>query len=106
MDKLSDLDICKRIAEIEGFKVELKRKNGYGFVLEYEGNHFRKYNPLRDDGICFKLMVKYGVTVNFNETEAYIDMDYATKSICFDKDKTPNKAILLAIIAHKESNNE
>ena len=62
MSELTDLEICKRIAEIEGFtfctggkyaRVEVRRDNTvYGYV---------DFNPLTDKALCFDLMVKYGV---------------------------------------------
>ena len=105
---MNDLEICKRIAEIEGFAVELTRKKGYGFVLEYNGSHFRKYNPLRDDDICFKLSKKYNVSIMHYEehSTARIWDDPEDNPIAdvsdINNDTSLNKAILLAIIeAHK-----
>ena len=118
MSDLTDLEICKRIAEIEGrYKTIIERMNDHQknhdsfnrdcpnalYSNPYNIKPFEQlYNPLTDDGLCFQLMVKYGVTASFVEDEAYIYNDYKTKSICFNKDKQVNKAICLAIIASKE----
>ena len=96
MEELTDLEICKRIAEIDGkTDIEVVPSAVYGDLILTNSGLF---NPLTDDALCFQLMVKHGVTVSFEEIEAYIYNDYKTKSVCFDKDKTPNKAICLAII--------
>tara|TARA_R110000803_G_scaffold120836_3_gene188932 strand:- start:910 stop:1218 length:309 start_codon:yes stop_codon:yes gene_type:complete len=95
---MDNLDICKRIAKIEGVellgpnKLNYKPANTMCAVI---------YNPLEDDALCFQLMIKYrmqlsrlpnldyickkqGVFVNINSTTKGID--------------SPNKAICLAII--------
>ena len=96
---MTDLEICKRIAEIEKLnQVEIK-----GNVLVSKGfSCDRLYNPLTDDALCFKLMVKYKVRAHclWEENdgtphyEAYINED----SSDLNYDKSPNKAICLAII--------
>lgn len=100
MSDLSDFQICKRITEIEGFKGELVRKKCIGFVIQYNEN-FRKYNPLKDDALCFKLMVKYKVDIEFltDCVSAYIS-DGSTGEVIYEN---INKAICLVIIEeHKE----
>lgn len=64
-DNLTDLEICKRIAEIEGaFKVQDDGANvlaifkvGYG-VFSYESS-IHGYNPLTDDALLMQLIKKY-----------------------------------------------
>jgi len=117
MKKLNDLEICKRIAEIEGLTViqgDRENKNciyhnwqtseRYGIILH------GKYNPLTDDALCFRLMIKYNVmfTPEFNGKYSADEI----KSYTFEEEPVlnnpitegnPNKAICLAII---EANNE
>ena len=81
----TDLEICKRIAEIEGI-------SDYIFI-NYD------YNPLTDKALCFDLMVKHELEmfkVGSNWNCAWTDSNLTTSN------KNPQKAICLAIIeAHK-----
>ncbi len=92
-----DLEICKRIAEIEGVGVFEDR----GFQLTRSVS-YEQYNPLTDDALCFQLMVKYFVSVDYNHTR--LTKEYiATCPDGYGYNSNPNKAILLAIIeAHNE----
>ena len=102
MNKLTDLEICKRIAEIEKLPHHLEEGMNdkfintstiYGDVCEY--------NPLTDDALCFRLMIKYKVDIlNYTDTcEAIIFGLSMPHEIVSD---LHNKAICLAIIeAHK-----
>ena len=99
---MNDLDICKRIAEIEGYKVNLSIKCEGVWCSRYDNNCYGIYNPLTDDALCFKLMIKYSVNLNIQDTSR---KNVFHKYIaCVDDfgiglDKTsPNKAICLAII--------
>ena len=111
MSELSDLEICKRIAEIEGVphKIDTNYLGEKSALLPNSYCEKNKcsfvYNPLTDDALCFKLMVKY---------ELHLNIDHNTKcwSACDGRghfennqhDKSPNKAICLAIIeAHKDN---
>jgi hypothetical protein len=101
---MNDLDICKRIAEIEGFNtVELHEQVfvSRGFACD------KKFNPLTDDALCFKLMVKYDITFDFYTIEGneggikmyygWVEIDGHTKSI--EDCSSLNRYICLAIIA-------
>ncbi len=62
MSKLTKLEICKRIAEIEGAKETLySRIKPKELTAVFDNNTHFNYNPLTDGALCFKLMVKYGV---------------------------------------------
>lgn len=99
MGALTDLEISKRIAAIEGVTL---RRDSYLWTrckhtaIEPRGE---KYKPLKDDELCFRLMVKYKVSVDFiRPKEANIF------GLEFHEFRgNPNKAICLAII---ESNKE
>lgn len=102
---LTDLEICKRIAEIEGKKGIIVRPLGDGknhvTVRFTECTGYIKcvaYNPLTDDALCLQLMLKHKISVDFRadgRVQAFIDSEKTTKCVT---DKTPNKAICLAII--------
>ena len=130
MKQLSDLEICKRIAEIEGLEV---REYMGSFVLssdhhEAVNDSYRDaytfdiadhhYSPLTDEALCFKLSKKYRVGIDYLSDwqrtgcakEVLVRLEiasgiYALSTVDFCKgDESLNKAICLAIIeAHKES---
>jgi hypothetical protein len=112
MKELTDLEICKRIAEIEG--VHVFSEGGELFVPDYEASldlgydEDKEYNPLTDDALCFKLMVKYSVDIQQGKSmsiaKIYDDPeDDPLSEICFyHEDVTHNKAICLAIIESQE----
>lgn len=97
---MDDLDICKRIAEIEGYKTEafsghdccaFTGNDCEPYVGKYD---YIPYNPLKNDTLCFQLMVKYKVDFCNLENHVY-------EAICgstFFQNRNPNKAICLAII--------
>ncbi|MCP4987614.1 MAG: hypothetical protein GY928_16610 [Colwellia sp.] len=123
---MNDLEVCKRIAGIEG--VELERLRGdflinknapFGSLVNamqsfasckttesFKAAQYRYkeylYDPLTDDALCFKLMVKYKVNMSWLWEEndgtphyqAYISED--SSDVAYNK--SPNRAICLAII--------
>ena len=100
---MDDLEICKRIAEIEGIKLTIKCCYVNGFFNRHAlmTDEYEEYNPLTDDALCFQLMVKYKVDVRH-----YIDGS-VDAYITFNKQEVTgsnlNRAICLAIIeAHNE----
>lgn len=106
MSELTDLEICKRIAEIEGVRaVELGSESECWIGDE---NH-DEYNPLTDKALCFDLMVKYEIDVQSPyrpqgetrwEINYWIDA-YSDAGVIYDEN--PQRAICLAIIAKHES---
>lgn len=115
MNNLTDLEICKRIAEIED--VEFQIQNGK--VLPLNPSEVIKdkltdvYNPLTDKALCFDLMVKHNIelTPEFDGSytaifvESYTHDEFIDYHCCnnFGNDKNPQRAICLAIIAKEES---
>ena len=102
MNELTDLEICKRIAEIEGRVI-----SGVGSLNVFVkcepsliGNE--QYDPLTDDALCFQLMVKHSVRVEPENCSAWTDNDdgYPQYEVIHCKG-TLNKAICLAIIKSK-----
>ncbi len=107
---MDDLEICKRIAEIEGIPIYREDNffygDGYFRVDTFAGLAPMMYNPLTDDALCFQLMVNYKVSVFYEHGYAAIVDDdsgeYVGDASLYE---APNKAILLAIIeAHNASN--
>ena len=101
MKELTDLEICKRIAEIEGAKETLfSRVKPKELTAVFDGNTAFNYNPLTDDALNHNLMIKYKIDINFsredNKIIAWHDEYVEIESIIL------NKAICLAIIKSKE----
>jgi hypothetical protein len=104
MNELTDLEICQRIAEIEGaIEALFSRVRPRELTAIFDGNTTFNYNPLADDALCFKLMVKYKIRVEPENCSAWTANDdgYPQYEIIHCKG-TLNKAICLAIIKSKE----
>jgi hypothetical protein len=101
MNELTDLQICQRIAEIEGYK---KTGTVWGeCVIVSTEDDTTSFNPLTDDALCFKLMVKHSIRVEPENCSAWTNNDdgYPQYEVIHCKG-TINKAICLAIIKSKE----
>jgi hypothetical protein len=101
MNELTDLEICKRLAEIEGYK---KTGTVWGeCVIVSNEDDTTSFNPITDDALCFRLMVKHSVRVEPENCSAWTDNDdgYPQYEVIHCK-WTINKAICLAIIKSKE----
>lgn len=104
--KMNNLDICKRIAEIEGVNVRMVDGS---LLLNQKVSDCDNvitigaiYNPLTDDALCFRLMVKYNVWRWSNPRDNWYTATIRN-SQGFTEGGTINKAICLAIIeAHKD----
>ena len=94
LNDLTDLEICKEIARIEGKKVHEDNSQLTGFAL-LDSESYECFNPLTDKALCFDLMVKYVVDF-FHRDGTYSASD--NKSFVVD-DAKPHRAICLAIIA-------
>ena len=108
MRELTDLEICKRIAEIENKGDCFSWFNTFAIRTEMYAER-EEYNPLTDDALCFQLMIKYDCDVispyrpnNDTHWECQIFTDNCADAVSI-YDYSPNKAICLAIIeAHKD----
>ena len=107
MNDLTDLEICKRIAEIEGYRVstDVRPSCGSAYANIYPDNCYGNYNPLTDKALCFDLMVKYmcyfKIQSDENLTSIYVhDLEAMSPQdlLCIVKDPDPQRAICLAII--------
>ena len=102
---MNNLELCKRIAEIAGC-YSFTTPSGY-IAKDSWGN---EYNPLTDDALCFQLMAKYRVMVDYDDEKF---LAATLKGLFNPLDKwepekddirydSANRAICLAIIeAHK-----
>lgn len=63
--KLTDLELCKAIADIEGVKIN----EVHGLLLPANlggrATYADRYTPITDKALLFDLMVKHKVTVDF-----------------------------------------
>lgn len=102
--ELTDLEICKRIAEIEG--VESDFIGGLLCTKNNNGGFGGQYSPLTDDALCFQLMAKYFISVHICGTWFGCYRGESLPSGCnsfLSYELNLKKAICLAIIkAHKE----
>ncbi len=105
---MEDLEICKRIAEIEGLSARMM-KSAFGvklMIMRNDHGGYGEYNPLTDDALCFRLMVKYQIEFDFKNKRAIYDApnkDPMYRSWVKFDDIPLKKALCLAIIeAHKE----
>ena len=117
MSELTDLEICKRIAEIESYKTSVTDAKKGIWASIYKNDCYDWFNPLTDDALCFQLTKKYRVSIDYFEDWQRQGEDkdvlarleiglgiHALGTVDFCKnDDSLNKAICLAIIeAHKD----
>ena len=109
MSDLTDLELCKRIADIENVTVrdtgeELEWVKCPKSAIEPK---YDDYNPLTDDALCFHLMVKYDVNIDRYHDSAFILSEYTDRphksNVSFAIDMNVNRAILLAIVEANKS---
>jgi hypothetical protein len=102
MNELTDLQICQRIAEIEGVDLMPYRQ---GDRTAFAAGSQTIYNPLTDDALCFKLMIKYDIApfkCEFGGYECVYDVDLVLSGSGVVNDENPNRAICIAIIHLRE----
>lgn len=105
MTELTNLEICKKIAEIEGFTITERGHTNDGVWCSFmPDNCYGHYNPLTDDALCFKLMVEH--EIEFWSLTACDVKEYHARKLGGNKNvnfHSANRAICLAIIeAHNE----
>lgn len=107
MTKLTDLEICKRIAEIEGYKLnEFCEQTGFtscSFIdkSKLQMDHI-SFNPLIDKALCWDLMIKYDLDF-YNANKVYEAWFYKN-GMYFSEDINPCRAVCLAIIEKHNDN--
>ena len=105
MSELTDLEVCKRIAEIEfNDLIDCYEHEFDGICIDKPmcGMVFREaYNPLADDAILNQLIFKYKISTSFNFclismiTNKQYEMNFT------DIPSLKRKYLLLIIKAHK-----
>ena len=104
MNELTDLEICKRIAEIEDERFIFR--SGEYYTLQWDYNYSRdeesSFDPLTDDALLMGLIKKYIQSYRY---DVYTSPESETPMHifkCFHNDEVSNsnyaKAALLAII--------
>ena len=112
---MTDLEICKAVAEIVGIKYKIDAAMESVAVcrgdLVPSGTSITSlqtfdeiYNPLTDDALCFRLMVKHSIEFSPSWQEVRSDgrKPYGAYKVggdqIFRRSDSPNKAICMAII--------
>ena len=102
-----DIDICIKVAEIEGHNVtsdgisrnlipcDLARHGSY-LPVKSEGKSLTWFNPILNDALCYRLMLKYNIKVSTNREGICVAMFSHCQG---EEHENPNKAVCLAIIA-------
>lgn len=111
--ELTDLEICKKIAEIECLNPIIKQPyKGGSTNPDYKFIYIKGFNekddslwgnifdPLKDDALCFRLMIKY--KINIYKKNVYVAQFVERNMIVRVKSDLANKAICLAIIKSKQ----
>ena len=107
---MDDLTLCKRIAEIEGLEVTINTRTGYKechhdkkmvFAKGVYGDYFSAYNPLTDDGLCFRLMIKHEIKVStyYKIGDRVPFYGAETPDLEEVEARTPHKCVCLAIMS-------
>ena len=104
MKQLTDIQICKRIAEIEGLDFSVE---DYGvfvaeFIPNYNNSESNEYNPLTDKSLWNDLIFKYEVSISFVTCTLLMIRDGVYESNFTDIPSLVRNALLLIIEAHKE----
>lgn len=106
MSNLTDLEICKRIAEIEGIDHHIEMPDTINAYI-YSEQLNKEFNPLKDDGLCFRLMVKHCIELSYYEDEgnamyyAFFESRNGEMKSCGDY-KSAHKSICLTVIGMHE----
>lgn len=99
MNELTDLEICKRIAEIEQPKNLEFDSKGYPMIKVQSVSEYVDYDPLTDKALCFDLMVKHKIDMVYVGNWSAWCAVYDGGELC---NANPQRAICLAVIAkHK-----
>jgi hypothetical protein len=97
MNELTDLEICQSIAEIEGVELMPYRQ---GDRTAFSAGSQTIYNPLTDDALCFKFIVKHEISI-INISEGLFMVQCKMITVDTSDSVNINKAICLAIIKSK-----
>jgi len=102
MNELTDLQICKRIGEIESLNGDFGTHLNGAHGRRYIDGSFKYYNPLTDDALLNQLIFKYEISISFNFclismiTNKQYEMNFT------DIPSLKRNCLLLIIEAHKD----
>jgi len=100
---MTDEEILKRLAEIEGYKLSeygFRYSTAFNAIIHYQDDDFSPWNPLHDDAQCLALVKKYRITLLSSGPKYYNAI--VSVSSAWGIDESLNRAVCLAIIeAHK-----
>ncbi|PAJ71701.1 hypothetical protein CJF42_25305 [Pseudoalteromonas sp. NBT06-2] len=103
MSKITKLDVCKFIATIEGYAPTISKDcDGSECIAIHDENQQKSetkiYDPFEDDALCFQLMAKYKVKIDYDENENPLANIETQDNWRWMQAVSHNGAILLAII--------
>ena len=104
MTELTDLEICKKIAEIEGLDWIVNKYNLVFYRPATCRSHVCLFQPLDDWNVTAKLMNKYGI-IYLPLTEGAVAR-WGEGEDDELSDKNPQRAVCLAIIKQHEAEND
>lgn len=103
-NKLTDLELCRRIAEIEGVTVDAIDGEYLGIHGKYD---IEEYNPLTNKALLFDLMVKHAVEVHYDYSNCVAYRDGREVGLVrFDIGSELPRAILECIVESKSNQNK
>ena len=101
MNKLTDLEIFKRIAEILGASEILTTRDGS--ITAVFGSRTRfDFNPITDGALLNQLIFKYEISISFNFCLISMITDKQYEMNFTDIPSLKRKCLLLIIKAHEE----
>ena len=103
MTELTNLEICKKIAEIEGFTIPERGHTNDGAWCSFMPNNcYGHYNPLTDAAIWQGLIFKYEVSISFVFCKLLTVNNGVHEKNFTDNLSLKRNALLLIIEAHNE----
>jgi hypothetical protein len=108
MKELTDLELCQRIAEIEGYKTSVTDRAKGVWASWYKNNCYGWFNPLTDDALCQQLIKKHSISMIKDGDDWWamvvedVNLDWSLNFKCLTSNHDYNRAALLCIIeVHK-----
>lgn len=105
-NKLTDLELCKRIAVIEGFETKIVKDTlRVGFTIGSSPIMWGDFESLTNKALLFDLMVKYGAEIDYDDMTCSIYHDeslIAASTTVFKSKEDLPRAILECIMEASE----
>ena len=108
MDRVTDLELCKRIAKIVGFDFSIV--DGFVHADPFTitdifscANMGFKFNPLTDDALWQRLIFKYEVSTSFVFCKLLINHNGVHEKNFTDNESLKRNALLLIIESRNET---